>query len=218
MTTLVATQTNSRGNKKVDLLLGKVKREDQGKRTDGRRKVLPHSSGLHIAVSEVKNRRDSFFTYKLILVLGSRDQSGSVAPYYVEALSLDFPEDGGIRTIKVTDGGTPSPTEVVSVYNCYAWFYIPLEGIRSEQCMLHTTQINVEENLMAKHRGNLPHSNMQDQIIVDVIKYYLRHMSPSTELKISDLDKKEFRPDLLRSGGAGRVRELSRDGVWNNLL
>ena len=68
------------------------------------------------------------------------------------------------------------------------------------------------------NRRDLPRPNMQDEVIVDVINYYMNYMNPFKQLAIQNLDKKEFRPDFLRSGGAGRVRGLSRNGVWRDLF
>lgn len=218
MTTLVATYTA--GTFKVDLFFREIGRSAQGRcytthdGQSGITKCLSHTGGLHIAVLNIGGS----FTYKLILVLSKRARlTGTIrTPHHAETIRIDFPEVRGRRKIDVSSEPLQQ-TGVLSVDDCYVWFYIPLEGVKAPGDLLHAARYCALHK-MAQYSGHLPRPDMQDEILVTMISYILSQLSPPQALTMLNPSKRELRPDFLRYRSAGLLRELASFGSWIDLL
>lgn len=223
MTKLVAVHRNSEGgNLRVRLSFEDNSHEDQGKYQVTRdetftycTKTLPHTGGLH--VFEVRPRRGSFFSYKLILVLGNRDQDDSIVTHYMEAVTIRFSED---REIKVNREYRQSAARF-TVNDCYSWFYIPLEGVHTTGGSIFSIAQLTVQRIMKRHNENSRRYPIkQNDSLVEVIDRIFHQLHPSTSLIISDSAKRDLRPANLRNRAAsmGLLWELSPSGIWRSLL
>ena len=212
---------------KVTLTFGKLKHLEQGRLTELvrwdedracllRNLTLPETGGFHIAISLVNSPEGSFFTYKLISALGKRRQNGSVKSTRTEAISIDFLRNGRIEISQYLRNAS----SMASFTNCYAWFYIPLEGAQaiSYKLIYHARISTIL--FMDNYGGKLPGPNMQGAAIIYMVQYIIAYLSPSSSriLTIDASAGNALNDDRLRSNGPGHIMRLSSDGVWRELL
>lgn len=193
--------------------------------------IFKETAGLHISVtstdpSQASSQRNNFaLTYRLTLVINKLDPNNSTRPIhtsYADSVSITFSEGttSNSRKILVTTGNRMNTLQAgpAKVDRCHAWFYIPLDGLQSISKSMFGIANYCTTQITDHHGKSLPEPNMQDKILVYVIRCIFNHLTPRGSLIIQDEEKKKFQAGYLRDSGRGKVWGLSQEGVWKEIL
>lgn len=201
--------------------------DNRGVRRDwqSRNKTIGQTGGLHISVKRLDRPSSEIFTYKLTLVFNELDtKSRPVKTSYIDSVSITFPENGKPREIVLSEKhrytGTHRIPREIKVEKCDAWYYIPLDGVRTIDNSMNLREIagTCTKQIMEYHGGSLPKPNMQDIVLIYIIRCILKQLSPPKDLIIQPLEKRKLQAGYVKDEGRGKLWELTGEGVWKQIL
>lgn len=187
-------------------------------------KTLGQTGGLHISVKRQSSSPEAF-NYKLTLVFNEMDTKGRpVKTSYIESVSITFPENGKPRKIMLSERhyytGTHQIPGELKIDGCDAWYYIPLDGVRTIDNSMNLREIaeTCTKQIMEYHGGSLPKPNMQDIVLIYVIRCILKQLSPPKDLIIQPSEKRKLQAGYVKDEGRGKLWELTGEGIWKQIL